>query len=277
PDVGTNAQIMAWMADTYMNLNEPHRRFDGMAVVTGKPPEFGGSAGREKATGQGLVYVLEEMLPEMGYESFSDLSFTLAGYGNVGSWAGRLMADRGAKMLAVLDHTGAVHHPDGIDAAALSEYVQEHGGVAGYPTAEAITPEQFYETQTDLFIPAALEQMITADVAERLNCRYVVEGANAPTTPAGERILQQAGVTILPAILCNAGGVTVSYFEWRQNRQAETWTAEEVDEQLRRQMIFASRRVKLAAVRLDCDLGTAAYAAALEHLAKVYNIRGIFP
>lgn len=277
PDVGTTAQIMAWMADTYMNMTEPHHRRSGLAVVTGKPYEFGGSAGREKATGQGLVYVLDEMLPEMGYTELDKLTFSVIGYGNVGSWAARLLALRGCKLKCVLDHTGAVRHDTELDTKALAQHVCEHGGVAGFKGGEAIGPDDFYTTPVDLFIPAALEQMVTEDIARKLQCKVVVEAANIPTTPEGDRVLTDRGIQVLPAILCNAGGVTVSYFEWLQNRQAESWDGETVDRELRKHMTLAGRRVKLMRQKYECDVRTAAYAAALEYIAKVYNLRGIFP
>ncbi len=277
PDVGTNAQTMAWMADTWSNLHEPHRRLQGRAVVTGKPVEYGGSYGRDKATGQGLVFVLDELLPEMGFKRYEQMTFSLVGYGNVGSWTGRLLAERGAKLLAVLDHTGAIHSRNGLDANALARHVEETGGVIGFPNAEAISQDDFYQLQVDMLIPAALEQMITPAIARQLNCRIIAEGANAPTVPAAERYLVDQGVTILPAILCNSGGVTVSYFEWRQNRQVEQWDPKRVDDELQREMTMAARRVKLAAHRYGCGLRTAAYAAALEHIARVYQLRGIFP
>ena len=277
PDVGTTPQIMAWMADTYMNLTEPHRRLDGLAVVTGKPYDFGGSLGRESATGQGLVYVLDEMITEMGFTDIKQLTFSVLGYGNVGSWTGRLLAQRGARLLSVMDHSGAVHHPAGIDASALAAHVEQIGGVAGFPQAEAITPEEFYALQVDLFIPAALEQMITLDIARKLQCKVLIEAGNTPITPEGEAHLRERGIGILPAVLCNAGGVTVSYFEWRQNRQAEYWSAERVDQELKQTMTAAARRVKLVAQKYGCDLHTAAYAAALQYIGKVYDMRGIFP
>ncbi len=276
PDVGTNAQIMAWMADTYMNLNQPHQRLQGISVVTGKPLGFGGSHGREKATGQGLVFVLDELLPEMGLD-ISKIGFSLVGYGNVGSWTGKLLEERGAHLKAVLDHTGAIRRDDGIDAGQLKQYVEKKGGVAGFPGAEAVSSREFYQTPVDLFIPAALEQMVTPQIVELLNCKVLVEAANIPTTPAAEQLLMSRGVAILPAILCNAGGVTVSYFEWQQNRQLETWSEEKVDKELRAQMTMAARRVKLFAHRFNCDMRTAAYGAALEHLDKAYQVRGIFP
>lgn len=276
PDVGTNAQVMAWMADTYINFTESSNRVTARGVVTGKPLEFGGSAGREKATGQGLVFVLEKLLPGMGMQ-LDRLNFSLIGYGNVGSWTGRLLQKLGSKLSAVMDHTGAIYCADGIDADALADYVAERGGVNGYPEAEAISNETFYATQVDLFIPAALEQMVDLEHAERMNCKVLVEGANAPTTPRAERHLLDKGVEVLPAILCNAGGVTVSYFEWKQNRQSETWDEELVDEKLRKVMNRSAQRVLDTAKRLDCNMRIASYAAAIEHIDNVYEMRGVFP
>jgi glutamate dehydrogenase (NAD(P)+) len=201
----------------------------------------------------------------------------VVGFGNVGSWAGRLLAQRGATMKAVLDHTGAIRSERGIDAEALALHVQKTGGVAGYPDAEAVDEEAFYRQRVDLFIPAALEQMIDDHHAEWLDCRAVVEGANSPTVPSAERRLIARGIEVLPAILCNAGGVTVSYFEWRQNRAAEKWEDERVTAELKRYVFAATQRVKLAAHKYECNLRTAAYAASLEHIARVYAVRGIFP
>ncbi|MFA7237777.1 MAG: Glu/Leu/Phe/Val dehydrogenase [Phycisphaeraceae bacterium] len=276
PDVGTNAQIMAWIADTYMNLNEPRKRPIGLSVVTGKPLDFGGSAGRDKATGQGLAYVLEELLPEMGF-TLKNLTFSLIGFGNVGSWTGQLLCDMGMKLLTVLDHTGAIRNPAGLDPRKLAAHVEQRGGVAGFPDADAIDETTFYTLPVDLFIPAALEQMIGENEARQVHCKVLVEAANAPTTPAGQRVLAERGIAVLPAILCNAGGVTVSYFEWQQNRQSDTWDVDRVDAQLKTHMVMAARRVKLAAHKYGCDMNTAAHAAALEHIAAVYQLRGIWP
>lgn len=276
PDVGTNAQVMAWMADTFINFTAPTRRWTGQAIVTGKPLEFGGSFGREKATGQGLVFVLDELLPELGLD-MANMTFSLIGYGNVGSWTGRLLGERGSKLTAVMDHTGALIAESGIDPVKLALHVEKHGGVAGYPEADAVSEEQFYRQRVDLFIPAALEQMIDHQHARWLNCKVIAEAANAPTTPQAQRILAERGVAVLPAILCNCGGVTVSYFEWKQNRLAETWDAQTVDEALRKHMYAAAQRTKLASHRFDCDLRTASYVAALENIGKVYRLRGIFP
>jgi glutamate dehydrogenase (NAD(P)+) len=276
PDMGTNAQTMGWMADTYMNRHDPNRRLAGEGVVTGKPLEFGGSHGRDKATGQGLVFVLDELLPELGLD-IEQVTFSIIGFGNVGSWTARLLCARGAKLVAVLEHDGAVRNDAGINAAALATHVARNGGVAGFSEAEAITTEEFYGTPVDLFIPAALEQMVDITKAPLLNCKVLVEAANAPVTPSAERHLLERGTHVLPAVLCNAGGVTVSYFEWKQNRQAETWEAEIVDYRLHKHMVTAAQRVKDAAKRFNCDFRTAAYCAALEQIGKVYSIRGIFP
>jgi len=290
PDVGTNAQVMAWFADTYQNIVGPHARHDSLRVVTGKPIEMGGSLGREKATGQGLVDVVAELLPDMGHP-MEGLTVSILGYGNVGSWCGRLIQGLGARIVTVMDHTGAIRNDKGIDADLLAEHVAVTGGVAefgaaGSPTeagdnvnaaADPISTEEFYQTPVTLFIPAALEQMIGVREAEMLQCKVIAEGANAPTTPAGERALLRRGIEILPAILCNAGGVTVSYFEWVQNKSAVTWDIDRVDTELNRHMVFAARRVKLAQYRYECDMRTAAYIAALDQVGKVYAMRGIFP
>ena len=276
PDVGTNAQMMAWMADTYMNLNEPRRRLAGQGVVTGKPLQFGGCAGRDKATGQGVVFVLEEILPELDLAP-DGLTFSLVGFGNVGSWTARLLCRKGAVLRAVADHTGALRREAGIDAEALAIYVSQTGGVSGYPEAEAVSVDDVYEEPVDLFVPAALEQMVDEPRARQLNCRVVAEAANAPLTPVAERLLLDRGVAVLPAILCNAGGVTVSYLEWKQNRQAESWPLERVDAELHKTMIAAAQRVRAFARKHKVGLRTASYGAALQHIQEVYELRGIFP
>ncbi|MFU8849011.1 MAG: Glu/Leu/Phe/Val family dehydrogenase [Opitutales bacterium] len=276
PDVGTNAQTMAWMADTYINFAESSTKVTAQGVVTGKPLEFGGSAGREKATAQGLVYVLESLLPGIGID-LSSQTYSLIGYGNVGSWTGRLLQTKGARLKTVLDHTGAIFHEGGIDAEKLAAYVRKTGGVTGYPDAEEILEADFYATPVDLFIPAALEQMVDLKHAKKMQCKVLVEAANAPTTPNAERHLLEKGVEVLPAILCNAGGVTVSYFEWKQNRLSETWDESLVDERLKTIMCRAADRVLKMAKRLDCNLRLASYAVALERIGKVYALRGVFP
>lgn len=289
PDVGTNAQIMAWFADTYM-MGSENKSNDGLRVVTGKPVEFGGSAGREKATGQGVADVLAEMLPGIGIP-LQGMTITLLGFGNVNSWAGRILQDMGARVVAVMDHTGAIRNDDGLDCHALSDYAARTGGVAGWenePTAtgsgvhadhgcEVISEDEFYGTQCDVFIPGALEQMIKAKQAKMLNCKVLAEAANAPCDPSGDRVLDERGIEVIPAILANSGGVTVSYFEWIQNKSSVTWDANQVDRELNRHMVVAARRTLAAREKYQCDLRTAAFAAAVEHLGSVYKTRGIFP
>lgn len=276
PDVGTNAQVMAWMADTYINFAESSSKVTARGVVTGKPLAFGGSAGREKATGQGLVYVLDALLPGMGIE-LGTVSCSLIGYGNVGSWTARLLQKRGTTLKAVMDHSGAIFNPDGIDADALALHVSTTGGVHNFAAAKAISNDAFYATPVDLFIPAALEQMVDLEHAKRIQCKVLVEGANAPTTPHAERYLLEQGIEVLPAILCNAGGVTVSYFEWKQNRQSETWDEALVDERLKTTMTRSAERVLKMSKRLNCNMRIASYASAIEHIDKVYELRGVFP
>jgi glutamate dehydrogenase (NAD(P)+) len=274
PDVGTNAQIMAWFADTYMmSTGKGH---DGMRVVTGKPIEFGGSAGREKATGQGVADVLAEMLPGIGI-SVEGMTVSLLGFGNVNGWGGRILQDMGAKIVAVGDHTGFLRNDKGIDCHKLFEHNMRTGGVKGFAEADAVSEEDFYRAKVDVFVPGALEQMITPKRAEWLDCKVMAEAANAPSTPGGDRVLVSKGIEIIPAILANSGGVTVSYFEWVQNKNAVTWSAEQVDRELNRHMVVAARRTLATRQRFGCDLRTAAYATALEHIGDVYKFRGIFP
>ncbi|MEO1235945.1 MAG: Glu/Leu/Phe/Val dehydrogenase [Planctomycetota bacterium] len=279
PDVGTNAQIMAWMADTYINFTAVAHRGTASAVVTGKPLAFGGSEGREKATGQGVVYVIEDLLPEMIQKPLKDTTYSVVGYGNVGSWTARLMAQHGSHLLAVMDGTGAIAPSNGksLDAEELAQHAAATGGVAGFPGSKPITQDEFYTTEVDLFVPAALEQMIGDAEANKLNCKVIAEAANAPTTPAGEAVLTERGIKVLPAILCNCGGVIVSYFEWMQNRQSEHWSAAKIDDMLQCHMRSATAKVLAMSSRLDCDMRTAAFSAALEHLNEVYTVRGIFP
>ena len=276
PDVGTDSRVMGWFADTYAQTTPPHEQHDSMRVVTGKPVEIGGSLGRDKATGQGLVDVLVEMLPEIGLDP-TMITFSVIGFGNVGGWTAKLLVEMGARCVAVMDHTGAIREDNGLDVLALLDHVASEGGVHGFSRGEAIDTETFYRTQVDVLIPAALEQMIGEQEAKWINARIVAEGANAPTTPEGDVVFMQRGIEVLPAILCNSGGVTVSYFEWVQNKTATRWNEDEVDERLATHMIAAARRVKLARIKYECDLRTASFCAACEYLQRVYEHRGVFP
>ena len=276
PDVNTNAQVMAWMLDTYLSTIPPLERNRSIHVVTGKPIESGGSLGRDKATGQGVVFTIEQWAKDRNLD-LAQMTYTVQGYGNVGSWAARLMKPKGARLIAVEDIDGAIVNPEGIDADDLVAYVREQRGVVGFPGGTAVDHKTFMAMQADIFIPAALENQITAETAPWLNVRLVAEGANGPTDPDGDLVLQEKGIDLLPDILCNAGGVTVSYFEWLQNKRSEFWELEEVDRRLYRMMVNAYTRVRETAIKLETDWRTAAYVVALTRLEKVYKERGIFP
>ncbi len=276
PDVNTNSQIMAWILDTYLLTQPPHTRQANSHVVTGKPVEAGGSLGRDKATGQGVVFTIEEWAKEKGL-NLDGATYTVQGFGNVGSWASRLLKTHGTKLIAVEDATGAIANGNGIDADDLTEYVSKTSGVIGYPNANKIDHQTLLSTKADIFIPAALENQITAETAPLLQVRLVAEGANGPTDPDGDEILNKKGIDILPDILCNAGGVIVSYFEWLQNKRSEFWDLEEVDTKLHKKMINAYVRVRDTAKDFKTDWRTAAYIVALRRLEKVYKERGIFP
>ena len=276
PDVNTNAQIMAWILDTYLSMMPPLERNRSLHVVTGKPIESGGSVGRDKATGQGVVFLIEQWARDQEFD-LTGATYAVQGFGNVGSWAARLMKPHGAKLIAVEDATGAAFSPDGIDPDDLTSYVGKHRGIAGYPGATPIDHEAFLSTQADILIPAALENQITAQTAPLVNVKLVAEGANGPTDPDGDAILQEKGIDVLPDILCNAGGVAVSYFEWLQNKRSEFWDLEEVDAKLHKKMVCAYERVRDAAQAYDTDWRTAAYIIAFSRLGKVYKERGIFP
>jgi glutamate dehydrogenase/leucine dehydrogenase len=276
PDVNTDAQTMAWIVDTYAATVPPQQRYSARAVVTGKPLGSGGSVGREKATGQGVVDLIACWARDHNC-TLGDLSYTVQGFGKVGSWAARILKDAGARLLAAEDITGAIRCTDGIDADALADHVRRTGGVAGFPGAEPISHDEFFSTPADVFIPAAMENQITGHTARLLNVRLVAEGANGPTTPEGDAVLRQRGIDVLPDILCNAGGVVVSYFEWLQNRSGFSWTADEVDRRLNEILVRAYARVGALAREHGVDWRTAAYAAALKRLAQVYEERGVFP
>jgi len=276
PDVNTNAQIMAWMLDTYLTTMPPHERGRCMHVVTGKPLESGGSQGRDKATGQGVACVIQQWASDKGVD-LNGATYTVQGYGNVGSWVARLMQPLGARLVAVEDVTGAIHNREGIDAQALASHVRMNGGVFGFPDAEPMDHDTFLSVDADIFVPAAMENQITAETAPMLNVRLVAEAANGPTTPQGDAILRDRGVDVIPDILCNCGGVIVSYFEWLQNKRSEFWELDEVDSKLRKRISAAYRRVRDATERHGTDWRTAAHIVALSRLEAVYKERGIFP
>jgi len=276
PDVNTNAQIMAWILDTYLQTTPPQDRQKSLGVITGKPVESGGSIGRDKATGQGVVFTIEQWAEDNDF-NLSKATYFVQGFGNVGSWASRLMKKHGSKLLAVEDITGAIANEKGIDADDLTDYVAKHGGVAGYGKAQEIDHEEFLRTKADIFIPSALENQITTSTAPVLNVKLIAEGANGPTTPAGDIYLQRMGVDVIPDILCNAGGVVVSYFEWLQNKRMEYWELDEIDTKLKKKILGGYERVKKTAKEYNTDWRTAAYIVALSRIETVYKERGIFP
>ena len=276
PDVNTNGQIMAWILDTYLSTLPPHERMGCIHSVTGKPIESGGSQGRDKATGQGMVYLIEQWAKDQRFSLYA-ATYSVQGFGNVGSWVSRLLTPLGPRLIAVEDHTGAIHNAEGIEPDDLKRYVTAHGGVAEYPKATAINHEQFMRTKADIFIPAAVEAQITAENAEWLNVRLIAEGANGPTDPEADAILEKRGIHILPDILCNSGGVIVSYFEWLQNKRSEFWDLDEVDTKLNKKIVAAYEKVRDKARSQTIDWRTAAYIVALSRLEKVYKERGIFP
>jgi glutamate dehydrogenase (NAD(P)+) len=239
PDVNTTGQIMAWILDTYLSMMPPAERNRNVHVVTGKPIQSGGSVGRDKATGQGVVYIIDQWARDNNFD-LSRATYFVQGFGNVGSWAARLLKPYGARLVAVEDASGAIVNPAGIDPDDLCRYATPRKGcIAGYPGATAVNHETFLGTRADMFIPAAMENQITAATAPLLNVKLVVEAANGPTDPEGDAILAERGIELLPDVLANAGGVVVSYFEWLQNKRSESWDLEEVDGKLLKKMVSA--------------------------------------
>jgi glutamate dehydrogenase (NAD(P)+) len=245
-------------------------------VVTGKPVESGGSVGRDKATGQGLVFVLEAWAKDHDFD-LQGATYIIQGFGNVGSWAARLLKPLGAVLVGVEDHSGALVNPDGMDPNDLAGWVAREGRIQGYAGGESVDHNTFFGTKADIFIPAALEEQITEETAPLLNVGVVVEGANGPTDIDGDRIMLDKGIHVLPDVLANSGGVIVSYFEWLQNKRSEFWDLEEVDARLHKQIVGAYRRVRDVVREYQTDWRTAAYIVALRRLEKVYKERGIFP
>ncbi|MEA2410472.1 MAG: glutamate dehydrogenase [Thermoleophilaceae bacterium] len=268
PDVNTNAQTMAWMMDEYGKLHG-----HTPACVTGKPISLEGSFGREAATGRGLAYLYEEAAPECSLEP-SGTRFVVQGYGNVGSWAARLMQDLGCKLVGASDSRAAVRCESGIDAYALATHVREGGRVAEFEGVEVIEPDDLLAIECEVFIPAALGGMIHADNADRLRARMVIEGANGPTTPKADAILAANGVHVIPDVMANAGGVVVSYFEWVQNMQHLRWDEDEVNDRLRKILRRAYADVKRKAEERSLPLRPAAYELGIERVAEAAKTRG---
>jgi glutamate dehydrogenase (NAD(P)+) len=276
PDVGTNGQIMVWMMDTYMNVVGFGDRNASRGVVTGKTVTAGGSYGRETATGQGIVHCVTEWARDRRFE-LNGSTFTVQGFGNVGSHASKILARTGATLTATGDYKGYIFNGDGINPFKLSEYVAKTGSVAGYPSAKAISRADFFATPADIFIPAALELEIGVTEAKALNVKVIVEGANGPTETAAEPIIHDKGIDLIPDILANSGGVVVSYFEWLQNKRSERWDLEDVEDRLTKRMKRTFLAVSEYAAQKRCDWRMAAMGIALDRIGKAYAERGIFP
>ncbi len=272
PDVNTNAQTMAWMMDTYsMNVGGT-----STGVVTGKPVSLGGSLGRVEATGRGVFTVGCEAARDAGID-LNDARVIVQGFGNVGGTAARLFQEAGAKILAVQDHTGTVYNPNGLDVLALLNHMEQHKGLAGAPNTEAIANEDFWHIETDLLIPAALEGQINKNNADRIRARIVIEGANGPTTPEADDILNDKGVTIVPDVVANAGGVTVSYFEWVQDFSSFFWTEAEINNRLEMMMRSAYTTVAAVAKEHNVTLRTAAFIVGCARILESRQVRGLYP
>jgi glutamate dehydrogenase (NAD(P)+) len=271
PDVNTNDRVMAWIMDTY----SMHVRHATTAVVTGKPMELGGSRGRTEATGRGCMIVTLEALKKFGLRP-EDAKVVIQGFGNVGGMAARLMAARGFRIVSIVEYNGAVHNPNGLDIQALMNHRKETGSIVNFPGGENVDKTEELFRECDVLIPAATENVITSANADKLRCRILCEGANGPTTPLADEILAKNKVFVIPDILANAGGVTVSYFEWVQDRQGFFWNEKLVNARLEEIMVGSFNAVTAYGEKHNVDNRTAAYMLALDRVASAMKLRGIY-
>ncbi len=272
PDVNTDEETMAWIMDTYsMQVG-----YSVPGVVTGKPIVIGGSLGRREATGRGVVYSVQEAC-SLQKVPLQGARVVVQGFGNVGSVAAALMNELGARVIAVSDVQGGVHHDNGLDIPKLLKHLQERKTVLGFPQAEAITNAELLSLPCEVLVPAALERQITEDNAGKIQCRILAEGANGPTTPEADVILRERGIFVIPDILCNAGGVIVSYFEWVQDLQNYFWTETQINRRLKQVLINAFREVQAEAHRFQVDMRTAALMLGVRRVANGTQVRGLFP
>jgi glutamate dehydrogenase (NAD(P)+) len=271
PDVNTNEQVMAWFMDTY----SMHVGHTSTAVVTGKPVAMGGSLGRREATGRGVMIITRESAKHLGL-NLKGARVAVQGFGNVGSVAAELLDEMGAKIVAVTDWKGGVHNAKGLDVKKLVEYNAQHRTVDGFADAEPMTNAELFKLDVDVLIPAALEEQITAANMRDIRAKLIVEGANGPTSPEAHKFLHDKGVFVVPDILANAGGVTVSYFEWVQDRHGYFWPEVEVNERLEAKMCQAFGEVLRTAQQYKVDMRTAAYIVAINRVATVTKLRGMY-
>lgn len=274
PDVGTSGKVMAWMVDEYVQITGQQE----IGVFTGKPVPFGGSLGRNEATGYGVAVIGREAARELGID-LNGARVAIQGFGNVGSFTVKNFMRLGAKVVALAEWepkngTYALYNKDGFDFDELYAYQQEHKNLVGFPGAKAMTLEEFWQTEVDVMVPAALENAIDVEEAEALNCKLVVEAANGPTTPAADEVLERRGITLTPDILSNAGGVTVSYFEWVQNLYGYYWTEEEVEAKEEEAMVSAFNDVWAISKEYNVTVRQAAYLHSVKKVAEVMKIRG---
>jgi glutamate dehydrogenase (NAD(P)+) len=271
PDVNTNDQIMAWVMDTY----SMHVGHTSTAVVTGKPIEMGGSLGRREATGRGVMIVTREAAKHLGVD-IKGATVAVQGFGNVGSVSADLLAKIGAKVVAVTDWKGGVYNANGLDVSKMLEYAREKKTIDEFPGGEPIDNEQLFSLDVDVLVPAALENQITVDNADAIQAKIIAEGANGPTTPEAHKLLHERGVFVIPDILANAGGVTTSYFEWVQDRHGYFWEEAEVNKRLEAKMVEAFHDVLETSLKYKVDLRTAAYIVAINRVATVTRMRGMY-
>ncbi len=272
PDVNTNEQVMAWMMDTY-SMNEGST---ATGVVTGKPVDLGGSLGRREATGRGVFTVGVEAAKHIGMD-ISKARVAVQGFGNVGGVAGKLFAEAGAKVVAVQDHGGSIYREAGLDVPALLAHVARAGTVAGFAGADVIDNDAFWGVPCDILIPAALEQQITEANAGRIQAKMIIEGANGPTTPQADDILHDRGILVLPDVIANAGGVTVSYFEWVQDFSSFFWSEDEINERLVKIMKGAFAAIWQVAQDNKVSLRTATFIVACQRILHARDLRGLYP
>jgi glutamate dehydrogenase (NAD(P)+) len=271
PDVNTNEQVMAWIMDTY----SMHHRHTVTAVVTGKPIALGGSLGRREATGRGVQIVVKEALRELGMP-LHGTRVAVQGFGNVGSIAAKLLEDEGLTVVAISDKTGGIYNPDGIYIGEALKWVSEKKFLEGFPHGEVINNAQLLELDVDVLVPAAMENVITSQNAASIRAKIIAEGANGPTTAQADRILDEKGIFVIPDILANAGGVTVSYFEWVQNREGYFWSEDIVNERLQDIMIRSFEGVLSYSKQHAVSMRTAAYMLAIDRVAAVHRLRGMY-